>query len=160
MASRPFLEPGPGPGRGGLARVTLLTTLALGLSIVAGAQAIPVHDRIDLTGQQNLTLGAGARAYGMGGAFIATAASWNPAGLSYLRAPEASLVVNHNSFREKGFEIDTLTGSSFDFAAFTWPVSLGDTNGSIQLSYQRAIGFDGTRTPASAPRVGCAWGSR
>ena len=129
--------------------------LALVLLLVAApgadAQVIPIHDRIDLTGQQNLTLGAGARAYGMGGAFIAraddaTAASWNPAGLSYLRTPEVSLAVNHNSFREKGFEVDTLQGGSFDFAAFTWPVALGDTRGSIQLSYQRAIGFDGTRT--------------
>ena len=87
----------------------------------------------------------------MGGAFIAraddaTAASWNPAGLSYLRTPEVSLAGNHNSFREKGFEIDTLEGSSFDFAAFTWPVAFRDVRGSIQLSYQRAIGFDGTRS--------------
>ena len=133
-------------GRFALALVLLLVP-ALG----ADAQVIPIHDQVDLTGQQNLTLGAGARAYGMGGAFIAraddaTAASWNPAGLSYLRTPEVSLAVNHNSFHEKGFDVDTLQGGSFDFAAFTWPVALGDTRGSIQLSYQRAIGFDGTRT--------------
>jgi hypothetical protein len=41
--------------------------------------------------------GSGARAAGMGNAFIAvsddgTAASWNPAGLSQLRKPELSLV--------------------------------------------------------------------
>ena len=58
---------------------------------------------IDITGRQNLTLGSGARAYGMGGAFLAraddaTAASWNPAGLSYLRVPELSLVGVSNSF--------------------------------------------------------------
>ena len=40
--------------------------------------------------------GSGARAAGMGNAFIAvsddgTAASWNPAGLSQLRKPELSL---------------------------------------------------------------------
>ena len=61
------------------------------------------EDAIDIPGQQNLTLGSGARAFGMGGAFLAraddaTAASWNPAGLSYLRAPELSLVGVHNSF--------------------------------------------------------------
>ena len=63
----------------------------------AGARPRPPRldvDRIDITGRQNLTLGSGARAYGMGGAFLAraddaTAASWNPAGLSYLRVPGA-----------------------------------------------------------------------
>jgi hypothetical protein len=115
----------------------------------ARAQLFP-QDRIDLTGQQNLTLGAGARAYGMGGAFLAraddaTAASWNPAGLSYLRLPELSLVGTHNSFREKGIETDSFEGGAFDFAAVTWPVALWDIRGSIQVSYQRAVGFDGTR---------------
>jgi len=43
--------------------------------------------------------GSGARAAGMGNAFIAvsddgTAASWNPAGLSQLRRPELSVVFN------------------------------------------------------------------
>jgi hypothetical protein len=130
--------------------VALFALLLLGGS-TAGAQPVFDQDRIDLTGQQNLTLGAGARAYGMGGAFLAraddaTAASWNPAGLSYLRTPEVSLVGTHNSFREKGFETDTFEGGSFDFAAFTWPVAFKEIRGSIQLSYQRAIGFDGTRS--------------
>jgi hypothetical protein len=128
-----------------------LALLLLGPPAVA--QPVFDQDRIDLTGQQNLTLGAGARAYGMGGAFLAraddaTAASWNPAGLSYLRTPEISLVGNHNSFRQTGndFAIDTFEGGSFDFAAFTWPLAFKEVRGSIQLSYQRAIGFDGTRS--------------
>ena len=42
-------------------------------------------------------VGSGARALGMGGAFIAiaddaTAASWNPGGLTQLERPELSLV--------------------------------------------------------------------
>jgi hypothetical protein len=137
-------------GRGGPAW-TLLLVLA-GASL-AGAQPVFDQDRIDLTGQQNLTLGSGARAYGMAGAFIAraddaTAASWNPAGLSYLRTPEISLAANHNSFREQGFEFETdsFRGASFDFAAFTWPVAFREIYGSIQVSYQRGIGFDGTRS--------------
>jgi hypothetical protein len=129
-----------------------LVLLLLGAP-AALAQPVFDQDRIDLTGQQNLTLGAGARAYGMGGAFLAraddaTAASWNPAGLSYLRTPEVSLVGTHNSFRQTGkdFEIDTFEGGSFDFAAFTWPLAFKEIRGSIQLSYQRAIGFDGKRS--------------
>jgi hypothetical protein len=124
----------------------------------AGAQQPPEQDYIDLTGRQNLTLGAGARAYGMGGAFLArpddaTAASWNPAGLSYLRLPEVSLVANANSFVIKQGEVerDRFTGSAFDFAAFTWPVSVGEALGAIQVSYQRAIGFDGTREIVNGP---------
>ena len=108
-------------------------------------------DRIDITGRQNLTLGSGARAYGMGGAFLAraddaTAASWNPAGLSYLRVPEVSLVGVSNSFDvTRGSSSDSFEGQAVDFAAFTWPIGLGDVRGAVQLSYQRAISFDGRR---------------
>lgn len=115
------------------------------------AQQEPVgDDPIAIPGQQNLTLGSGARAYGMGGAFLAraddaTAASWNPAGLSYLRAPELSLVGVYNSFSTVGIYDDSLKGSSIDFAAFTWPVGAGEVRGAVQLSYQRAISFDGDR---------------
>ncbi len=110
-------------------------------------------DRIDITGRQNLTLGSGARAYGMGGAFLAraddaTAASWNPAGLSYLRVPEVSLVGVSNSFHtERGVVYDDrFDGRAIDFAAFTWPLSLGEVGGAVQVSYQRAISFDGRRS--------------
>jgi long-subunit fatty acid transport protein len=108
-------------------------------------------DRIDITGRQNLTLGSGARAYGMGGAFLAraddaTAASWNPAGLSYLRLPEVSLVGASSSFDiARGQDTDHFNGRAIDFGAFTWPVRLGGTHGAVQLSYQRAISFDGRR---------------
>ena len=108
-------------------------------------------DRIDITGRQNLTLGSGARAYGMGGAVLAraddaTAASWNPAGLSYLRLPEVSLVGASNSFRiERGADSDDFDGKAVDFAAFTWPIGIGEFGGAVQLSYQRAISFDGRR---------------
>jgi hypothetical protein len=151
MRPRPSPAHGPAPNRaaGAWARLALLLALSVLAASEARAQLFD-QDRIDLTGQQNLTLGAGARAYGMGGAFLAraddaTAASWNPAGLSYLRLPELSLVGTHNSFREKGIDTDSFEGGSFDFAAFTWPVAFRDIRGSVQLSYQRAIGFDGTR---------------
>ncbi len=115
-------------------------------------------DRIDITGRQNLTLGSGARAMGMGGAFLAraddaTAASWNPAGLSYLRVPEVSLVGVWNRFaveRPTTGDVSTLLSDRFqgqcvDFAALTWPLAIREVRGAIQLSYQRAISFDGTR---------------
>jgi hypothetical protein len=116
----------------------------------ARAQGIG-EDPTGIPGQQNLTLGSGARAFGMGGAFLAraddaTAASWNPAGLSYLRAPELSFVGVYNSFTTtQNLDNDSLKGSSVDFAAFTWPIGAGEIRGAVQLSYQRAISFDGDR---------------
>jgi hypothetical protein len=147
------------------ARAGWIGTLAVAAALVlagsrAAAQLAPGRDTdsIDITGRQNLTLGSGARAFGMGGAFLAraddaTAASWNPAGLSYLRLPELTLVGVHNSFdtqRPNAADLlvqenDTFTGGAIDFAAFTWPVAVGETSGAVQVSYQRAISFDGRR---------------
>src|SRR5262245_46008711 len=82
----------------------LAVLLALFAPRSATGQSQIFQDEIDLAGRTTLTLGAGARAFGMGGSFLAraddaTAASWNPAGLSYLRIPELSLVGNYNVFR-------------------------------------------------------------
>jgi hypothetical protein len=87
----------------------------------------------------------------MGGAFLAraddaTAASWNPAGLSYLRRPELSISgvrdsVNANEPRGRGWS----RGNSPDFLAVTYPISLGPTSGSAQVSFQRVFTFAGTR---------------
>jgi len=133
------------------ARIAGGAGLACLLLLASAASAQLEVDRIDITGRQNLTLGSGARAYGMGGAFLAraddaTAASWNPAGLSYLRVPELSLVGVSNSFDvTRGLSSDNFQGRAVDFAAFTWPIGLGDVRGAVQLSYQRAISFDGSR---------------
>jgi len=149
----------PPPARAA-GRAAGLALLLASSSLEAQVQPERDTDRIDITGRQNLTLGSGARAYGMGGAFLAraddaTAASWNPAGLSYLRVPEISVVGLSNSFDtqrgvgfdpQRGTDFDRFKGRAIDFAAFTWPVGLGETSGAVQVSYQRAISFDGTRT--------------
>jgi long-subunit fatty acid transport protein len=114
------------------------------------------QDRLDLRGRSSLDVGSGARAYGMGGAFLAraddaTAASWNPAGLSYLRRPELSLVGARNSYtseevRPTGFvETEHGVGRIADFVAATYPVSLGSVSGAAQVSYQRAVNFTADR---------------
>ena len=143
-------EPLPRPPARGKRWLVLGVLLTLWAPPPAHAQL--EQDQIDLTGRQNLTLGSGARAYGMGGAFLArpddaTAASWNPAGLSYLRLPEVSLVGAHNSYvgEQRTVERDEFRGAAFDFAAFTWPVAIREVRGAVQLSYQRAVSFDGTR---------------
>lgn len=114
-----------------------------------------------LRGRASVDVGSGARAYGMGGAFLAraddaTAASWNPAGLSYLRRPELSLVGARNSFSAEevrpGDFINTESGSGrvADFVAATHPVTLGPLSGAVQVSYQRVITFTTDRVEENA----------
>lgn len=114
------------------------------------------QDRIELSGRVSLTLGSGARAFGMGGAFLAraddaTAASWNPAGLSYLRVPEVSLAGNRTLYRKESgttpdLNVDRFEGQTVEFAAFTWPLRFRGLSGAIQASFQRAVPFGGSLT--------------
>lgn len=114
------------------------------------------QDRIDLTGRTSLTFGSGARAFGMGGAFLAraddaTAASWNPAGLSYLRVPEVSLAGNSTLYRKEVgtspvLDVDRFEGQTADFAALTWPARFRGLSGAVQVSFQRAVPFGGSLT--------------
>lgn len=136
-----------------LALLALVAAIAGGSATAAQAQTQPPalpQDEIDLQGRLNIVVGAGARALGMGGAFLAraddaTAASWNPAGLSYLLRPEVSLVAGANRVEmDSPGEISRFSGFEPDFVAVTWP--LPSINGSAQLSYQRLIPFSGHRT--------------
>ena len=108
-------------------------------------------------------IGAGARAAGMGGAFTAladdaSAASFNPAGLALLIAPEISVVGASRSHEEDYTEFYSLhveqgvvgsyddTSTSFNaedlnFAAFTLPFPVRDRNFCVQFSYHRQIDF-------------------
>lgn len=105
----------------------------------------------------NLATGSGARALGMGGAFIArpddaTAATWNPAGLSYLRRAELSAAGLRSTQGSSALSAtgdlvndDHLRSVSPDFLAAAYPFSLGEVTGAAQLSFQRVIPFGGTR---------------
>jgi long-subunit fatty acid transport protein len=103
-------------------------------------------------------VGSGARAIGMGGAFIAiaddaTAASWNPGGLGQLEKPEFTLVGRHQNYQNMlpasgdglslfgALNIDT-TSYGFDFISFTYPFRIGKLKIVPQVSYQRAISFN------------------
>ncbi len=115
-------------------------------------------------GRMNVVVGSGARAFGMGGAFLAqaddaTAASWNPAGLSYLRRKEFSLVGVRNDFSQRIPRIndavvptrfvttrDELKGSVVDFAGFAFPFRIKERPGAVQVSYQRSFSFEGQRS--------------
>jgi long-subunit fatty acid transport protein len=125
----------------------------------------------------DLTLGSGARALGMGGAFLAraddaSAASWNPAGLSYLRRPEVSLAGIYTRETTEGFTLasklpdpddpvtpkalansDRRTARSFDFLSLAVPFEIGSASGAAQLSVQRAVSLGGRRLITRPPGV-------
>ncbi len=95
-------------------------------------------------------IGAGARARGMGGAFIgvaddATAVSWNPAGLVRLEKPEASVV---GLFESGGvstdipdFDTEPYKSSHFNlnFLSVAYPLSIGERNLVAAVALQQMI---------------------
>jgi long-subunit fatty acid transport protein len=104
----------------------------------------------------SLDAGSGARALGMGGAFIArpddaSAVTWNPAGLSYLRRPEISAAgltstqTSHAVLDSTVTNDDRLHSVSPDFLSAAYPVAFGEVTGSVQVSFQRVIPFGGNR---------------
>lgn len=155
-----------------LTRVTVtLAGLCLCASTQAHAQDLSRVNQDELAsfyGRMNVVVGSGARAFGMGGAFLAraddaTAASWNPAGISYLRRTEVSLVGVSNNFSQRVprlrtaaadtavtpdlfvTSLDELRGSVADFAGFAYPFRVGGRTGAVQISYQRSFSFEGSR---------------
>ena len=105
-------------------------------------------------------VGSGARAFGMGGAFIAIAddgsgASWNPAALAQLERPEALAVFSFNDFdtdfpSSVGFldsgepiefsaQLTSQSGYNLDFLSMTYPIRIGNLKFVPQVGYQRVI---------------------
>jgi len=105
-------------------------------------------EQLDFSSSLN-PVGSGARAGGMGGAFIAvaddaTAASWNPAGLVQLEKPEVSLVYSYFSNRQEYHlsthpEItgsDTADSSDVNYASAAYPFVAFGHNVVVSLNYQ------------------------
>ena len=100
-------------------------------------------------------VGSGARAMGMGGAFIAvaddaTAASWNPAGLTQLKRPEISFAYSFFKRRD-----DFSSGSNpetsgvqesrtdeLNYLSIAYPFELFDRNMIVSLNYQLLYEFE------------------
>ncbi|RKZ21469.1 hypothetical protein DRQ23_07055 [bacterium] len=112
----------------------LLLTLAI-VSLTAFAQEMNFN-----------LMGSGARALGMGGAFIAmsddaSAITWNPAGLTQLIKPEVGIM--------GGFKMETATlngdewysnsHSTIDFASLVMPISTGFSNLVLAAAYHNMI---------------------
>lgn len=134
-----------------LSRCSLIAALAL-TAVTAWGQ--------DLINSSPSPVGSGARALGMGGAFIAiaddaTAASWNPAGLTQLERPEFSFVYTWKFFQEDFRHTshivpleDTFDADFEDvnFISFVYPLrrTIKGRNLVLSLTYQRKLDFDRT----------------
>ncbi len=99
-------------------------------------------------------VGSGARALGMGGAFIAiaddaTAASWNPGGLVQLGSPEASVVSDmFHRVEDKRFSANpvgngsqSVSQSTLNYLSAAYPFRFLERNMIVSLNYQRLYDF-------------------
>lgn len=116
----------------------------------------PAAAQLTINSSPNV-VGSGARALGMGGAFIgvaddATAASWNPGGLTQLERPELSLVYSYKWLNEEFNsslhpEIDgnnSVDFNNINYFSFVYPIprTIGGRNLVLSLNYQRKFDFD------------------
>lgn len=110
-------------------------------------------NRVELPSSFN-PVGSGARALGMGGAFIAvaddaTAASWNPGGLIQLERPEISMVGDYvHRIEDLDFAADpgangaqTIDRTSVNYMSAAYPFVLGGRNMIVSLNYQHLFDF-------------------
>jgi len=99
-------------------------------------------------------VGSGARALGMGGAFIAvaddaTAASWNPGGLIQLERPEVSAVGHvFHRIEDIGFSVDpsasgdmSVSNDGINYLSAAFPFTLWDRNMIVSANYQHLYDF-------------------
>lgn len=94
-------------------------------------------------------IGSGARAEGMGGAFIgladdATALSWNPAGLTQLERPEASFVFRQSmdkyTYSAPGDKFSsTASHPALNFGSFAYPMKFGENKFTAAIAFQNQI---------------------
>lgn len=125
-----------------IAKVVGIILLTVWSTTVAIGQII--RGNLDITG-------AGARAEGLGGAFIgvaddATSIVWNPAGLTQLERPEASVVVRQISegFKRDWWDEDGNQDVSsnhflYNFGSVAYPLHLGSYKLTVALAYQNQV---------------------
>lgn len=133
--------------------LTLTVTVGEGFVQETWADKAELDQVIRFTSSPN-PVGSGARALGMGGAFIAicddaTAASWNPAGLVQLEKPELSVVYDYHkndlkSHYTKFPDADVSDGGddhSFNYLSAAYPFTLFSRNMTASINYQHLYDF-------------------
>lgn len=102
-----------------------------------------------------LPVGSGARALGLGGAFIAvaddaTAASWNPGGLTQLEKPEISVVGSFLSIQQDfdpgttgllSLDDESVSSGDLNYASVAYPFRVFGKNLVAALNYQQKYDF-------------------
>ncbi len=88
-------------------------------------------------------VGSGARAMGVGGAFIAvaddaTSASWNPGALIQLELPEATMVYTYDA---RQIEEDNVDFYDVNYLSVSYPFTVKGTNMIFSFNYQRLYDF-------------------
>lgn len=115
----------------------------------------PAAAQINVNSSPNV-VGSGARALGMGGAFIAvaddaTAASWNPGGLTQLERPEMSAVYSWKMYREdfdSGVRLspgdpEDVSFDQLNYLSIVYPFrrTIAGRNVVVSLNYQQKFDF-------------------
>ena len=129
----------------------LFTVVMIIFTQTAVAQTLT---RIEIPSSYN-PVGSGARALAMGGAFIAvaddaTAASWNPGGLTQLERPEASVVgayfyrVEDNTFgtNPEASGSESVSDIKLNYLSASYPFTLLQRNMVVSLNYQNLYDFN------------------
>jgi long-subunit fatty acid transport protein len=119
----------------------------------AGRARAQLVQTVEISSSPN-PVGSGARAMGMGGAFIgvaddATAASWNPAGLIQLETPEASMAGAYNKRTEdatyqafpEASGPQTTSTYELNYLSAAYPFTLLDKNMIVSLNFQHLYDF-------------------
>ena len=134
-------------------RLLFFILLVAFFSFIVPGHAFNLFDRIGIASSPN-PVGSGARAIGMGGAFIgiaddATAASWNPAGLIQLEKPEMSIVGAYYS-RTEDFSSSmnpeiansaTVDDTNLNYLSASLPFNAFKRNMVVSVNYQRLYEF-------------------
>jgi len=123
--------------------------LFIAVAVFFGGNVKSFAQQIEMSSSLN-PVGSGARATGMGGAFIgvaddATAASWNPAGLVQLEKPEVSVVYAYfnrrqaySSWSHPEMESEnSMDANGLNYASVAYPFVLLNRNMIVSLNYQR-----------------------
>jgi long-subunit fatty acid transport protein len=131
----------------------LLFLIIMIASLNSGLQAATLFQQVGIASTPS-PVGSGARAAGMGGAFIAiaddaTAASWNPSGLIQLERPELSIVGQY-FYNKEDFssnikpEINNSNDTDrtdLNYFSFTYPFHFY-RNMVVSINYQNLYNFD------------------
>lgn len=147
----------------GMIRNLCMALIAIGLTGgIASAQFVANVSKVATTAAPFLTIGVGARAVGMGGAFVATASDasalyWNPGGLARLERPEtlimhtqwladmsfnyAGLVVPIGRFGALGMSVTTLTMPDMLVRTVEQPDGTGERFSANDLALQLSYGI-------------------